>query len=108
MIASNQFSRCPEGSLVIDAAVFAPAFRSFAKQDTIESFASEIALIIEDFSDGRGDWWDAYIESVRIIDLFNANMVPNPIIGDAMTPILRGIVEDVQRNPDLVPDYIDA
>jgi hypothetical protein len=41
MIDSSLFSRCPEGSLVIDTAVFKPAFRSFVGNAMVESFASE-------------------------------------------------------------------
>jgi hypothetical protein len=40
---------------------------------------------------------------VRVIDVFNANAVPNPIVGDAMREILRDLVDDVQANPAVIP-----
>jgi hypothetical protein len=106
MIDSSLFSRCPEGSLVIDIAVFKPAFRSFVGNAMIESFASEIALIIEELTVGTSDWWPPFIEMVRVIDVFNANAVPNPIVGDAMREILRDLVDDVQANPAVIPAFV--
>jgi hypothetical protein len=73
------------------------------RQRHVESFASEIALIIEELAVGTSDWWPPYIEMVRVIDVFNANAVPNPIVGDAMREILRDLVDDVQANPAVIP-----